>query len=72
MMEEHWFIRKSRQQARDIINDRETNNQLKRQLLSALTSRIDGASLMIEGQPQLFRACRDLRNEVDRWRNEIL
>ena len=72
MMEEHWFIRKSRQQAQAILDDDKATSEFKRQMLAMLGSRIDGASLMIEGKPELFRACRDLRNEVDRWRNEIL
>ena len=70
-MSEHWFIHQSRKEAKSILDHTQMSRESKRELLNLLAARVDGASLMLNGEPELFRALCDFRNEVKRLRDEI-
>lgn len=72
MTQEHWFIRTNRAQAQFIAQDSTADNALRRDMLHLICARIDGASLIIEGEPDLFIALCKLRNEIGAMRVEVL
>ena len=71
-MSEHRFIRQSRKEANNIIEDPKMSRDSKRELLRLISARADGAGLILDGNPELFRALCDFSKEIMRTRDEVL
>lgn len=70
-MTEHWFLKQSRKEADDIVRNSKMSILIKRELLNLVAARIEGFSLNLGAQPELFRECCKCRDEMNKLRDGV-
>lgn len=66
-----WFLTSIRRQVDEVMDNVGIQSIAKAGILGYYMGQLDGAGVIVDGDPAFFRACCDLRNDIKRMRDEL-